>query len=225
MKRVLVIEDDLSLGTVMQQKIREGGYDVVHIEDGERGLNEAITKKYDVVICDLSLPKMSGHAVLRNIRLKDADIPIIIVTNFSQDENEILSYMNGANLFHKKPLRFDVLLSQIKMLLQRFKQSDYIEIGDLVIDNEKRVVKKSGKNIGLSHKEFDILYIFVNSPGEAFTRRELIERTNDSAAHVEEGSVDTIISRIRKKLGPYKDQDVIETVYKQGYRLSLLYLE
>ncbi|WKZ30055.1 MAG: response regulator transcription factor [Candidatus Dojkabacteria bacterium] len=225
MKRVLIIEDDKSLGTVIQHKIKEGGYDVVHVVDGESGLHEVTIRKYDVVICDLSLPKMSGHTVLRSIRLKDPQVPIISITNFAQDENEILSYMNGANVFHKKPLRFDVLLSQIKMLLERAKQSDYAEIGDIVIDNEKRVVKKSGKIIPLSHKEFDVLYIFVNSPGEVFTRRELIEKTTASAVEVEDGSIDTIISRIRKKLGTYKDSHVIDTVYKQGYRLSLLYLE
>lgn len=222
---VLVIEDDFSLATVLKRTIEALGYYVDAIHDGQQGLELALSNRYSLIIADISLPSLSGYGILQKLKTSGIKTPVIMITNFKDREKELNSYMNGANIFHKKPIDFPLLIAQIRMLVEKYRFRPEIELGDIVVNPQKMVVTKAGQVVPLTKKEFDLVLTLVSSPGDVFTRREIIEITNMNTKDVDESSVDTLVSRIRNKVGTYKDQEVIETVYKKGYKLSRLYLE
>ncbi len=223
--KVLIIEDDSVLSQVVSRNVRNWGYGTEIIANGEVGLNFALNKGFSLVISDISLPGLNGLQIVEKLRSKGVKVPIILVTNFMQKDNELFAYKVGASIFHKKPLDYDLLKAQIKMLIENHRYTTQLKLGDLVIDPEKHIVQKNGSVIELSKKEFDLLLILASSPGEVFTRKEVIELTNLNIKNLEESSVDTLVSRVRSKLGKYKNEDIIETVFKSGYRLNRIYLE
>lgn len=218
--KVLIIEDDIALAKVLSRKVQILGYEPTQVNDGASGLEEVLSLQYSLIICDLSLPKMNGYSIIKRMKIQNMKTPVILITNFGQEENEILSYSYGANIFHKKPIKFSLLESQIKMLITKYQSTNEFMFGDIIIDPIRRVVKKNKKDIPLTKKEFDLLVLLSSSAGEVFSRREIIERIAVTNSEIEEGSIDTLVSRIRKKIGHYRGRDIVETVYKEGYRLN-----
>lgn len=221
---ILIIEDDNPLLLVLRQQIEYMGYKTDTAADGEIGLKKALNNHFSLVISDISLPKITGFSILTKLRDAKVKVPVILITNYNYEENELLAYSHGANIFHKKPINFTLLEKQIRMLLTNYDYKPIITMGDLEVDPGKKLVKKNGQTINLTKREYNLFLTLITSPGEVFTRKEIINITRMSRLEAVEGSVDTLVSRIRGKMGTYKDEDVIETVYGQGYRLSLNYL-
>jgi DNA-binding response OmpR family regulator len=225
-KKVLIIEDDKSLSLVIQRELNYMGYEAQGALDGQTGLDLAVKNDYSLIISDVSLPKLSGFSILQKLKSLNIKTPIMIITNYSINENEIIAYSNGANLFHRKPINYELFRAQIRMLVETYKFEPNITIGDIFIDPNKKVFKKAGKTIKLSKKEYGVMLILVSSPGTVFNRKELMGvGSGFSRINAEESSIDTLMSRLRKKVGKYKDTDVVETIYSEGYRLNLAYLE
>lgn len=189
------------------------------------GLELAKTNKYDLILSDIALPYVDGLTILRKIRNLEIRTPVIMMTSLTGLKNELDSFEFGGDIFHKKPLNYELLLLQINMLLNRHFISKNIKIGDLSIDTSKAVIYKSGVKLDLSFKEFNLLTMLCSAPGDVFTRQEIISVLSNRITDIEEGSVDTLVSRLRKKVGKYKGKESIETVVKRGYRLSLEYLK
>jgi len=225
-KKVLIIEDDKSLSLILQREIEEYlGLSAYVALDGESGLDKALNNEYALIISDISLPKISGLSLIQKLKVKNIRTPIIIITNYNIEQTEVLAFSSGANIFHKKPLNYDLLRAQIKMLVDNYKFYPCISIGDISIDPIKKVFRKDDKIIELQNKEFNFMLALISSPGEVFTRREILSMNYVKVIDVEESSIDTLVSRLRKRVGKYRGKDVIETVPKSGYRLSLDYLE
>lgn len=227
-KRILVIEDDKLLAVVIQKKVAKLGYDVFIVNNGDDGYNKAISNEYSLIICDIALPSTTseitnGFTIVEKMKKQGMKTPIIIITDNATKENEMKTFVNGANIFHKK-IDYDLLAVQVISLIDSYKLQAEIERGDIVLDPAKETFKKAGISYELTRKEFILMLILLSSPGEVFSRREILSKYV-TRMNSEESSVDTLVSRLRRKLGKYKGEEVIETIHGRGFRLSLKYLE
>ncbi len=221
---VALVEDDLNLIFFMQKFLHNSDFYVTTFKSAETLMNKLNKHSFDLFLLDIGLPNINGLSVLKQIRKFNEKVPVIIITNKGNRDNEIEGFSIGANLFHKKPINFDLLLIQMKNLIKAYAKDQIIELGDLYIDTRRRVIKKDSKFIKLTYSEFNLLILFVKDQCKIFTREDILtkilaDKTTDS------GAVDTLISRLRKKLGTYKGDSVIETIYKSGFRLSLNYFK
>ncbi len=223
-KKILVIEDNQNLLNVLVKKLSKAGYDVYGAHDDKSGLESALKYNYSLIISDIYLPEYKGFEIIKTLRQADVRTPAIIITDFSSSENEKQTFLNGANIFHKKPIDYDLLIVQANFLINSFQFKPEINIGDILVEPEKRIFKKNGELIELTRKEFDLMLILLSSPGEVFSRREILNKISNHRMEAEERSVDLLVFRLRKLLGTYKGVDVIETVREKGFRLNLTYL-
>lgn len=222
---ILLIEDDIPLSYVIQKKLERIGFYVTVENDGESGLEQALTNKYSLIILDISLPSVSGFKIVEKMKDSDMSTPTIVITSSDEIEKQVRSFEKGANIFHRKPIDFKLFEAQIKSLLKYQSVLPPIIIGDLYIEPQKRYVRKSGVEVRCSTKEFKLINAVVNAKGNVLSRQDLLAYTFKGIRDLEEGSVDTLICRVRKKLGKYKGREVIETVHGEGYRLNLRYVD
>jgi DNA-binding response OmpR family regulator len=146
-----------------------------------------------------------------------------MITGLLKQEQELESFKHGANLFHEKPINFNLLISQIDSLVKLNSNKHSIKLKDLYIDPNKQSISKNNINIELTDKEFLVLHILASNKGNVLTREDILNKTYSGIKENELNSVDTLISRMRKKLGSYKGVPVIETVYGRGFRLNKKY--
>jgi len=216
---VLLIEDDANLVFILTRFLESLNMKVGSSYTAADGLNKALTNKYQIIIIDIGLPDSDGFKIIEQIRLIDNTKPIIVITGDNSENNEIYSYKVKANIFHPKPIKFDILEAQIKSLITD-KYPNIIVIGDLCIDRLKRTVKIKNKRIKLTYNEYNLLIMFIDSHGEIFTRRQILSNVMNYYRNSSETSVDTLVCRIRKKLGRKMGSNLIKTVYKSGYCIN-----
>ncbi len=221
---ILVVEDDESLSYFLRKTLEQQSLKVDSASDGEKGLKMATIHKYDLLILDIGLPSLNGLQIVKRLRGKDIKTPIIMITNDASSFNEKETFNLGANLFHRKPIDFDLLIVQIRSILSMNSVDPTFKIGDLFIDVKKRFVTKAEKDLHLSFKEFELLLALISVQGDVLSRPELINQTMKGIRDVEEGSIDTLVSRVRKKIGKFEGEDIIETIHGVGFRLNLNYL-
>lgn len=222
---ILVVEDDEPLSFMIARNLESEGYTVDTARDGLEGLAQVKQNKYNLVFVDIGLPRMNGMDLIKNLRSTGFSTPIIVITNQVSPEKEIGTFDLGSNLFHPKPINFDLLKAQVRSLLGVSGKRGPIKLGDLYLEPEKKLVMKAGTQIQLSKKEFDLLMLLINSQGDLLTRDQILSATHIGGYDQEEGSVDTLVSRTRKKLGEYRSESVIETVHGSGFRLNLAYFQ
>jgi len=222
-KQILLIEDDLTLAFFIKKKLEFKGHILKVVDNGKIGLEQALTNKYAVLLVDISLPEISGLKIVERVRTIGLKTPIIMITDYNIPTNEKESFSKGANIFHRKPLDFDLLSIQVNSLLGYFGPAGIVEIGDLHLELSKRVLKKNGEIISLTYKEFEVILLLIMMQGGVLSRQDIINRTLKGVHDSQEGSVDTLVSRIRKKLGDYLNNPTVETVHGKGFRLNLAY--
>lgn len=222
---ILVVEDDTNLALVVKRKLESMGYNVTTMSSGKDGYEAAISNKYALMMVDIGLPEMNGLKLIQRVRENDIKTPAIIITNQLNSDNEVSAFRSGANLFHPKPLDFNLLEAQVKSLMTSLAINSGIELGDMRIDPNRRQVIKDGKDVELSLKEFELLRLLISVKGNVLTRQDIISGTFGRINDVTEGSVDTLVSRARKKLGIYQGKDVIQTVHGSGFRINPSYFQ
>jgi len=219
--RILVAEDDKSSNYFVRRFLENKNFDVHSCLDGEEAIRLSRKQDFDWAIIDLFLPKFNGITVLRRIRDKVVDCPVIIMTDTHSEENEVETYRSGANLIHNKPINYNILEAQIDNLIKTKNKESFVEIGDVYLNPKLRMCIKNHKDIYLTFNEFNLAYLLFSNKDKIFSREEILNKVlNDS---VTLGAVDTLISRLRAKLGNYKNKGVIETVVKSGFRVSSEY--
>lgn len=227
MNRILLIDDDAMISRIIKNRLEQRGYIVDHQYDGRKGLDQAKKFKYSVILLDLSLPVMDGFQILRSMNELRIETPTLIISVHTDIENEIKSFRNGARIFHKKPINLELLETQVEALIGVTDKSlsDTIKLGDLLIDLDRAYVSKDQKEIKCSPKELRLLGAIAQAKGKVLSRQSLVSITAKEFDEPEEASIDTLVCRLRKKLGKYKGGEVIETVHGYGYRLNLSYLD
>ena len=220
--RVLVVEDDASIRSVLVRGLTEEGFAVDQAADGENGLAKASDPAYDLVILDLVLPKKDGLAVLRGLRSKEITTPVLILTARDAVPDRIRGLDDGADDYLVKPFAFEELLARIRALLRRSRRvfDPVLRVGPLVLDRSTRRVAWNQVNVDLSNREFAILEYLMQHPGEVLSRTRIYEHVWNEQLEAMSNVIDVHVKQIRRKLARAGAETVIGTVRGAGYRLE-----
>ncbi|MBK6939227.1 MAG: response regulator transcription factor [Planctomycetes bacterium] len=218
--RILVIEDETSLARSIAAALESNGLaaDVAH--DGEEGEYLATTHTYDAVILDLLLPKKAGLDVLAGLRSKRPALPVLVLTALGDVEHRVRGLDRGADDYLAKPFAVNELLARVRALLRRRNPNvagAVVTVGDLEVDLAGHVVRRGGRLIALSPREYALLVLFVNRRGEALSRTEIGEHVVDREFESTSNLIDVSIYGLRTKLGK---PELIHTVRGVGYRFD-----
>ena len=216
--RLLIVEDEEELAETVRRAFVEDGFSVDVATDGESGLFNAQSWNYDAIVLDLMLPRMGGIDVLKKVRAKSAT-PVLILTARDGVDDKVKGLNTGADDYLTKPFQLSELIARVRALVRRSagKPSPLVKVGDLEIDTVARTIKKKGKPVELTPKEFALAEFMALHRGELVTRTmiydHLYDETDDSLSNV----VDVYVSNLRRKLG----KSFIETRRNQGYILGV----
>jgi DNA-binding response OmpR family regulator len=227
---LLVIEDDDNISTAIEEYFSRSGYAVTTAADGLAGVEAAVKARPDVVVLDLMLPKMDGLAVCKELRLKNPQMPIIMLTAKDDVVDKVLGLEMGADDYITKPFSLREVEARIKSVLRRARATaaagdglDETPIvrGNLRVDPVRREVTISDRHIDLTPKEFDLLRLFAANPGRVFPRKYLLEKIWDYSYEGYDRTIDSHINRLRAKIeeNPEKPQLVL-TVWGIGYKFT-----
>ncbi|MFA5933190.1 MAG: response regulator transcription factor [Microgenomates group bacterium] len=220
--RILLIEDEKRLSNVIKTGFVELGFAVDQAFDGQEGLYLAESESYDVIILDITLPKLDGLNVCKNLRNQKINIPILMLTAKTQVEDRVTGLNVGADDYLTKPFEFMELKARVNALLRRnyHQPQSSIVIDDLEIDSIKRIVKRNNKEIILTPKEFSILEFLALHKDEPVTRTQITEHTWDYNFDSFSNVVDVFIATLRKKIDGGQKKKLIHTVHGVGYVIS-----
>jgi two-component system, OmpR family, alkaline phosphatase synthesis response regulator PhoP len=216
------VDDEQDLLDLIEYNLRKEGFEVLKAENGHEGIYLSKKHKPDLVLLDIMMPRMDGLEVCELMR-KDPEtkqIPIIFLTARGDEKTEIEGLDRGADDYITKPISTTKLISRIKAVLRRSEDKavevNRLEAHDLVIDKDRYVVKKNGKDFQLPRKEFELLYYLASRKGKVLDRQTLLNKVWGDNIYVVDRTVDVHVRKIREKLG----EQYIETVKGVGYRFK-----
>ena len=220
--RLLFAEDDKQLLTAIARGLREAGHEVDQATTGGQALTLALAGEYDVIILDVLLPGKSGIIVCRAIREGGNRVPILMLTALDAVEHRIAGLDAGADDYLTKPFDFGELLARLRALTRRHREAapPRLVIGDLEIDNERRTVRRGGREITLTGREFTLLQFLAQNAGRAVSRAELMEHVWDDNRSTYSNIIDVYAARLRKKLDEGERDAMFSTVRGIGFRLE-----
>lgn len=219
-QRILLVEDDLSLGRQIEATLRDAGYDPTWLKDGDAALREPV-RPYALVILDLMLPGAYGLDVLKQIRGGGSAVPVLILSARNETRDKVRALQLGADDFVTKPFFPEELVARVKARIRRpaMETDGVVEAGELVVDLASRAVTISGAPVELTRVEFDLLAALARRPGAAVARSWLADNVLDPEREGTERTLDVHVSRLRRKLGDSGKR--VATVWGVGYRLDM----
>ena len=217
--RILIVEDERSIADFIERGLRAEGYAVSSKHDGEAGLVEAFTGDYGLVLLDVLLPRKNGLDVLKELRARDPELPVILLTARGETEQKVQGLDMGANDYVVKPFSFDELLARIRAHLRRPGQSEaaVLEAADLRLDFRTRGVERAGREVRLTAREFELLAYLMRHPNQVLSRSQILNAV--WGYDYDPGTLEVYIGYLRKKLEMGDEPDPIETLRSAGYRL------
>lgn len=219
---VLVVDDEYRMRRLIRDFLEVNGFYVVEASDGEEALNIFYSdKSIDLIILDVMMPKISGFDVLLEVRAT-SQVPVIMLTARSQENDEIMGYDIGADQYITKPFSPKVLVARVEALLRRTmpQTNDLFEMGDVVIDKSAHLVKVRNEEIYLSVKEFDLLTYMIENSGITLSREKILDNVWNYDYFGDARTIDTHITKLRKKLGPCGSY--LTTVRGIGYKFEVV---
>lgn len=225
--KILVVDDEQKILNVIQAYLIKEGYEVLTASDGEEALNIFENQQIHLIILDLMLPKISGEQVCNRIRATSS-VPIIMLTAKTEEDNKIEGLAIGADDYITKPFSNRELVGRVKAILRRTYRDNkplaellIINNGELEINIEKMTIKKQGETITLTSNEFKILIALLVSPGQVFSREQLVSRAFGMDYDGFDRTIDTHIKNIRQKIeDDHKNPRYILSVYGMGYKFN-----
>jgi len=230
-KKILLVEDDRDLASLITMHLRQEGFRVRVAADGKFGLDQFLAEKWTLVILDWMLPGMSGLDVLRDIRVHDRITPVLMLTARDEEADKVLGLELGCDDYMTKPFGLRELVARINVLRRRVElaaeiaagaeQMRELDFGSLRIEPAKRKVTVDGNPVSLTLKEFDLLYTLSSKPGRTFSRSQLLDLVWDCNAEVYEHTVNSHINRLRGKIeaNPNRPRYIL-TAWGAGYRFT-----
>ena len=223
--KILLLEDDLELCSLIQSQLTKNGYMVDACNDGETAMLYALHTdySYDLAIVDRMLPVIDGLTIIKAMRKKGIQIPVIIITGMTALNEKIEGLDGGADDYLVKPFHIQELLARVRALTRRpnkIEAEDKLQYADLCFEKSNRELACGSKAIFLTAKESELLYVLMKSPETLFSREQLILKIWGTLSDVEQGNVDNYISFLRKRLRELKSICEIKTVYGAGYSLT-----
>ena len=216
--RILLVEDDRSVAAFIQRGLEEEGYAVDVLHDGADAGMQAQSVGYDAAVLDLMLPTRSGFQVLRDIRARKANLPVIMLTAKGSLEDRVTGLDSGADDYMIKPFALAELSARLRALLRRGKPHEtQLRVADLEVDVAQRLVSRDGRRIDLKPKEYAVLEYLMRHQGRVMPRTLITEYAWDY--HFDPGTniVDVVITRLRKKIDHGREPKLIHTVRGVGY--------
>jgi DNA-binding response OmpR family regulator len=222
--RILVIDDDVELCSLVGEYLEPEGFGVEFVYDGERGLERALSGNHLLVVLDVMLPGMNGLEVLRRIR-NTSRIPVLLLTARGEDVDRIVGLEVGADDYLPKPFNPRELVARIRAILRRThgepgegRVPEVLQVGDVELDPATRTVRQRGKPVELTSVEFNLLQVLLREAGRVVTRERLVDAVLSRKFSPFDRSIDMHVSKVRKKLGDSDSgMDHIKTVRGVGY--------
>ncbi len=220
--RLLLIEDEHKVADFVQRGLTAERFAVDVARDGVAGLELAQSYDYDLVVLDLLLPGLDGTEVLRRIRRENPQIPILILTARDAVQDKVNHFEAGADDYLTKPFAFAELLVRIKALLRRraTRQETVLRIADVELDRLSQQVRRSGKRIELTSKEYSLLEYLMANAGRVLSRTMIIEHVWDQSFDGATNIVDVYVRHLRDKVDEGREENLIRTVRGVGYVIS-----
>ncbi|HIV52630.1 MAG TPA: response regulator transcription factor [Candidatus Mediterraneibacter norwichensis] len=223
--KILLVEDDAELCSVIQNALEKEKYIVDCVSDGETAMFYALNTEYayDLAIIDRMLPVIDGLTIIKAMRKKGIRIPVIIITAMDALDNRIEGLDGGADDYLVKPFHIRELSARVRALIRRpadLQLSGKLQYGDLTFDKENRKLSSDGKSVQLTARETELFSVLIQSPEKLFNREQLVLKIWGTSSEVEAGNVDNYISFLRKRLRELNSFCKITTVYGAGYKLE-----
>ena len=223
-KKVLVVDDEREIVKILRAYLEEAGFSVVTAADGQEALTMFRHEKPALVVLDWMLPKISGIDVCRALR-KESEVPIIMLTARVEETDKLIGLELGADDYVTKPFSPRELVARVRAVLRRAEggevQPELLEAGDIRLNTASRAVLVRGEKMELTPTEFDLLALFMQSPGRVFTRMQLLDKVQGYAYEGYERTIDVHIKNLRQKIeeSPSKPRRIV-TVYGVGYKFE-----
>ena len=220
--RMLLVEDEKKVSDLVARALRQESYAVDVADDGAQGWELAQAYEYDLIILDLMLPGLPGEELLRRIRRKNHEVPILILTARDATEEKVRNFQAGADDYLTKPFAFAELVMRVKALLRRgpVPRSSVLRVADLELDRLTQQVRRAGRRIELTPKEYALLEYLASSPGRVFSRTMIIEHVWDQSFEGLTNIVDVYVRHLRSKVDDPFPVKLIRTVRGVGYGLT-----
>jgi two-component system, OmpR family, alkaline phosphatase synthesis response regulator PhoP len=225
MTRLLLIEDEPGLVLTLSDRLAREGYQVETSEDGEHGLERAATEAFDLVLLDVMLPKLNGFDVLKELRRRSIETPVIMLTARGQVVDKVVGLKLGADDYVTKPFEMVELLARIEAKLRRTPRVTHpvegYQFGDVRIDFRRAEVVRNGAPLELSAREFQLLKYFIEHRGATLTREELLNEVWGYNAMPSTRTVDVHVAWLRQKIEPNpRHPQYVLTIHGMGYKFA-----
>ncbi len=219
--RILLVEDEKKLASFVRRGLEEEHYAVDVAEDGEKALTMAQINPYDLIVLDLVLPGKDGMTVCKELRTKKIELPILMLTSRAAVKDRVLGLNSGADDYLVKPFAFEELLARVAALLrrERFDKTTKLKIADLELDQLTHEVKRAGKKIELTSKEYALLEYLMLNQNTVVTRTMISEHVWNESFDTFTNVIDVYINYLRTKIDKDSKQPLIHTLRGSGYRL------
>ena len=228
--RALVVEDERHIRDLLHLHLDLAGFDLDEVGDGRAALDRARASRYDVILLDIMLPAIDGVTVCRAIRASGPNTatPILMLTARDGESDKVLGLESGADDYMTKPFGVRELLARVGAIMRRHRRAGdasertaprSVQMRDLALDHERRLVVVRGEPVELTKQEFDLLFLLAVRPGIVFSRAALLEQVWSGDNYVTDRTVDTVISRLRRKIErDPQDPELILTAWGVGYK-------
>ncbi|MDQ0363195.1 response regulator transcription factor [Breznakia pachnodae] len=223
MKRILIADDNKNIISILSDYANKEGYEVFTAFDGEETLDVFDNRKIDLILLDVMMPKLDGFDVCKIIR-ETSSVPIIMITARGEDYDKIMGLDIGADDYIVKPFSPSEVMARVRAILRRVNddKNEIIQYDNLKIDLEKYVVEIDGKQVNLTKKEIEILWLLATNKGKVFTRDNLLDSVWGYDYYGDSRTVDSHIKRLRAKLNEFSnDKWQIKTIWGVGYQFEV----
>mgnify|MGYP001546567379 FL=1 len=221
--RLLIVEDDVKIAALIEKGMREAGFEVEVCHDGNSGLAQGLTGRYDAAVIDIMLPGLDGLQVIEQLREQRVSTPVLILSARQSVDDRIRGLQRGGDDYMVKPFSFNELLARIQALIRRDKkhgEPTTLEYEDLSMDLLRRQVRRQGEKIELPAKEYALLEYLMRHPENIVSKTSILEQVYDYSFDPQTNVVDVLVCRLRNKIDRDFQQKLIHTVRGMGYVLK-----
>jgi len=221
--KVLLVEDDLVIAAFVTKGLKEAGFNVHHTPDGRDGFNAAVTENHDIAIIDIMLPGMDGLSIVENMRKRDINTPVIILSAKRSVEDRVKGLQTGSDDYLTKPFSFTELLARVQALIRRTtgaSESVTLQVEDLSMNLITREVTRAGKKIALQNREFSLLEYLLRNTGRVVSKTMIMEHVWHYNFDPQTNVVEVRICKLRDKIDKGYEPKLIHTIRGVGYVLK-----
>lgn len=228
-EKILIVEDDSDINVLLCKILEKEGFETISAYSGSEALLRLSMEHFDMMLLDLMIPGISGEEVIKQIREKENEIPILVLTAKAALEDKVSVLNLGADDYLTKPFENEEVVARVNARLRRFrkksgadKEGQKLQFKNLLLDKEARICQVMGKEISLTVLEFDILALLLEHPDKVYSKENIYQAVWKDNYIGEDSTVSVHISNIRKKIAALDEEEYIKTVWSIGFKLAKL---